>query len=260
MPVAVITGSSSGIGLAIARRFAEDGFDIVLHGNRNLAGLQAAASEIGGATRCITADLSQVTACRNLVDTCYRWHSHIDVWVSNAGADVISSDLARQSFDQRLQALLDVDVRGTICVGRRVAQRYAESRAGRPASLINVSWDQAWLGMEGDAGQLFCPTKAATAAFTRALAMSTESGLRVNCVAPGWIQTNWGEFNADDYWHTRATSESLSQRWGTPKDVAEAVFWLASPHSEFVNGQCLAINGGRRFYPQSMDQRNAREG
>ena len=112
-------------------------------------------------------------------------------------------------------------------------------------SIINIGWDQAWNGMEGDSGEMFSAIKGAVMAFTKSLAKSLAPEVRVNCVAPGWIKTAWGD-EASDYWHERATGEALRNRWGTPEDVASAVAFLASPAADFVNGQILPVNGGFR--------------
>jgi 3-oxoacyl-[acyl-carrier protein] reductase len=266
MPAAVVTGSSSGIGLAVAALLAKQGYSVILHGSCNLSGLQNAAREIrsslsaGQSVRCVTADISDQHACRQLVDTCFGWHPQIALWVNNAGADVLTDSLRDSDFETKLNRLWQVDVLGTIRLSRHVAQRMTErmtqwqtdqtaldSNAAVLPAIINVGWDQAFLGMEGDPGQLFCPIKAAVTAFTSALALTLAPRIRVNTVAPGWIQTAWGRDSASDYWQRRATQESLLERWGSPQDVAEAICWLASPSARFVNGQTLYVNGGRRF-------------
>ena len=99
--------------------------------------------------------------------------------------------------------------------------------------------------MEGDSGELFAASKGAVMAFTRSLARSLAPSVRVNCVAPGWIRTAWGE-GASAAWQDRARRESMLGRWGTPEDVAAAVHWLVSPDAAFVTGQVLAVNGGFR--------------
>jgi 3-oxoacyl-[acyl-carrier protein] reductase len=82
-------------------------------------------------------------------------------------------------------------------------------------------------------------------AFTKSLAKSLAPQVRVNCVAPGWIRTSWGE-GASGVWQERAIRESMLGRWGTPADIASAVQWLVSPQAAFVTGQVLPVNGGFR--------------
>ncbi len=262
MPVAVVTGSSSGIGRATAIRFARDGYSVVLHAHQNLRGLSETVAEIRRAADCtsifcVTADIASPRACVDLVSSAFGWQSRVDVWVNNAGADVLTGQASQSSFESRLRRLLDVDVLGTIRLSRLVAERMALANArnfeGRSVveplpSIINMSWDQAWLGMEGEPGQLFGTTKAAIAAFSQSLALSA-SGIRVNCVAPGWIKTDWGNQSANEFWNQRAIQECQLGRWGTPEDVAQAIRWLADPSSHFINGQTVSVNGGRRFYP-----------
>jgi 3-oxoacyl-[acyl-carrier protein] reductase len=115
-------------------------------------------------------------------------------------------------------------------------------RRGRGV-ILNMGWDQAETGMEGDSGQLFAATKAAVMAFTRCLALSLAPEVRVNCLAPGWIRTAWGE-KASDIWQARVLRETPLARWGTPDDVAHAACWLASPAAQFITGQIVRINGG----------------
>lgn len=258
MPVAVITGSSSGIGLATARQFVAQGYSVVLHGRSNLQGLQLAAGELkqklsaGCEVFCVTADVGCPHACKNLVQACFNWSSRIDVWVNNAGVDVLTGQASEWNFEEKLSRLIEVDLKGTIRLSRLVVERMkAMPTSQRLPSIINISWDQAQLGMEDDPGQLFCTTKAAIAAYSSALALSVAPEVRVNTVAPGWIRTAWGDDEASSYWNRRATSESQLQRWGKAEDVAAAIAWLASPEAEFICGQTINVNGGRRFYPHS---------
>lgn len=254
MPVAVITGSSSGIGRQTAIEFASQGYDIVLHARNNLQGLHATAKLLQdqgtAGVLCLTADISSEAACRDLVQAAFAWRGQVAVWVNNAGADVLTRGGQAQSFASKLKQLLEVDVAGTIRICRQVVERMQQQQAQPQPSIINIGWDQAWLGMEGEPGQLFCTSKGAVMAFTQALALTCGSQIRVNCVAPGWIKTAWGVEAASDYWDGRACGESLQHRWGTPSDVANAILWLASPAAGFINGQIIPVNGGRRFYPR----------
>lgn len=259
--VAAVTGSSSGIGREIAIHLARAGFGIFLHARKNLRGLQETArlirSELPNASvRACTADISCPAACQQLIQAAFQWHGHIHTWVNNAGADVLTGPAASLPFEERLQRLLAVDVSATIRLSRLVAARWQLETTQASESkncIINIGWDQAHLGMEGEPGQLFGTCKTAVEAFTRSLALSVGPDVRVNCVSPGWIKTSWGEQSASSTWHRRAEAESIMQRWGTPTDVAQAVQWLASDAAAFVNGQIVPVNGGRRYYASPPD-------
>jgi 3-oxoacyl-[acyl-carrier protein] reductase len=113
---------------------------------------------------------------------------------------------------------------------------------GRGA-ILNMGWDGAERGMAGPSGELFAATKGAVMAFSRSLARSLAPEVRVNCLAPGWIKTAWGEA-ASEVWQQRARRESLLGRWGTPEEVARAARFLVSPDAAFITGQVIAVNGG----------------
>ncbi len=256
MPTAVVTGSSSGIGRATAYELAGRGYELILHARQNIRGLQETAAQIAvnhpsTLVNCITADISNASACYDLVQAAFHRGHDLQAWINVAGADILTSDAARSSFEAKLQHLWQTDVQGTICVSRLVGAEWLRQLEGTqpPAAnlpcIINLGWDQAETGMEGDPGQLFGTTKAAVHAFSRSLAQTLAPHIRVNCVAPGWIKTAWGSTAASEYWDQRARSESLLGRWGTPEDVAQTIGWLASPAAQFINGQCISVAGGR---------------
>ena len=118
-------------------------------------------------------------------------------------------------------------------------------KARGSGAIINIGWDQAETGMAGDSGELFGATKGAVMAFSKSLARSLAPEVRVNCVAPGWIKTEWGT-GASQYWQERARNESLLARWGTPEDVAATVRFLASPAASFITAHTIPVNGGLR--------------
>lgn len=241
--VAVVTGSSSGIGRAIALQLAANGANLVVHACQSEAAGKTVveqAQDLGVESQLILADISQPQSVIELVDSCWQWRDGVDIWINNAGADVLTGAASEFSFDQKLQRLWEVDVLGTIRVARLVGQRMKERGQG---TIVNVGWDQADFGMAGDSGEMFAATKGAIMSFTRSLARSLAPQVRVNCLAPGWIRTAWGD-QASNYWNERAQKESLLQRWGTPQDVANTACFLASPAAAFVTGQIVAVNGG----------------
>jgi 3-oxoacyl-[acyl-carrier protein] reductase len=131
-------------------------------------------------------------------------------------------------------------VRATIQLSRAAGALMKRERRG---VILSMGWDQADTGMEGDSGQLFGATKGAVMAFTKSLALELAPEVRVNCLAPGWIRTAWGE-QASETWQARVLQETPLARWGTPDDVAAVARWLVSPAAQFITGQIIRINGG----------------
>jgi 3-oxoacyl-[acyl-carrier protein] reductase len=201
----------------------------------------------------VLCDLREPAEQERLVAEAWAWRP-IQIWVNNAGVDVLTGDAAHWPFERKLEELWRVDVAATMQLAR-LAGAKMKATVGHvfnvPGTLktcptiVNIGWDQAEHGMAGDSGELFAATKGAVMAFTRSLAKSLAPAVRVNCVAPGWIKTAWGE-RASSAWQERAVRESLLGRWGTPEDVARAVRFLVSPEAEFITGQVLPVNGGLR--------------
>jgi 3-oxoacyl-[acyl-carrier protein] reductase len=240
---AVVTGSSSGIGRAIALELAVAGAAVLVHGRRSRTALEETAQAVGdrGAPVAIEmADIAEPEQLKQLVERACAWRGRVDIWVNNAGVDTLTGPAADCSFDRKLEALWQVDVRGTIALSRLVGQQMRKAGSG---VILNVGWDQADRGMAGDSGELFATAKGAVMAFTKSLARSLAPQVRVNCLAPGWIKTAWGE-GASQYWQDRAARESLLERWGTPEDVARVARFLASPAAGFITGQIVPVNGG----------------
>jgi 3-oxoacyl-[acyl-carrier protein] reductase len=251
---AMVTGSSSGIGRAIARELASAGAGVFIH-RRNPRSLPLLAAEqarqeaqkvadelrvFGVQAQVLMADLHDAEECRQLVRSAWAAWQGIDIWINNAGADTLTGEAAHWSFEQKLEALLAVDVRASILLSRDVGRRMKAQGGG---VLLNMGWDQAETGMEGDSGELFAATKGAVMAFTKSLALSLAPEVRVNCLAPGWIRTRWGE-NASASWQERVERETPLGRWGKPEDVAATARWLVSPSAAFITGQVIRINGG----------------
>jgi 2-amino-4-hydroxy-6-hydroxymethyldihydropteridine diphosphokinase len=240
---ALVTGSTNGIGRAIALELAAAGADVIVHGRRSAQAAEAVAARARAAgvrSAVLLADLREPDACRRLADQAWDLWQGLDVAVNNAGADTLTGAAARWPFERKLEELLAVDVRATILLARAVGQRMKEAGSG---VILTMGWDQAETGMEGDSGELFAAAKGAVMAFTKSLALSLAPAVRVHCLAPGWIRTAWGE-KASAAWQERVRRETPLRRWGLPEDVAAAARWLASPAAGFLSGQVIRVNGG----------------
>lgn len=239
----VVTGSSSGIGRAIALELADQGASVIVHSHRSAEAAEEVRDTIRGMgqrSEVLLADLRDRQRQIQFVEECWRDLGGIDIWVNNAGADILTEGRQRSSYEEKLDELIRLDVIATILVSREVGRRMKERGSG---TILNMGWDQAATGMEGETGELFGATKGAVMSFTKSLAVNLAPEVRVNCLAPGWIRTAWGE-SASSSWQERVLRETPLRRWGTPEDVASVALFLVSPAAAFITGQVVGVNGG----------------
>ena len=234
----------------------------MLHGRKQSANIEETAAEIeqlGQKTHLAFADFADLSTLDGFVESAFGFERRVTGWINNAGGDVLTGQWKDQPLEAKLEYLWKTDVASTLLLSRNVGQRMiAQSRNAdnesverspiKP-SIITIGWDQAWQGMAGESGELFSTTKGAIMAMTKSLAHSLAPFVRVNCIAPGWIQTKWGE-STTPYWDNRAKSESLMNRWGKPEDIARAALFLCSDQSDFISGQIIPVNGGFRHWQQ----------
>ncbi len=239
---ALVTGSTSGIGRAVALELAAAGASVAVHG-RSAAHAADVAALLGARhAGTFLADLADAAAVASFAREVEARLPEVSCVALVAGADVLTGPPAKWPFERKLEQLLAVDVVSTMRLARSLG-RWMAGRAG--GSIVTIGWDQAAGGMEGDSGELFAASKAAVMAFSKSLARSLAPAVRVNCVAPGWIKTSWGE-GASEAWQQRAVRESMLGRWGTPEDISAAIRWLSGPDAAFITGQVLDVNGGFR--------------
>ncbi|HZI22411.1 MAG TPA: SDR family oxidoreductase [Gemmatimonadales bacterium] len=250
--VALITGASSGIGRAIALAYAAAGADMALTFRSNRRGAEetaeharAAGGGRGGSHRVETlkADVAEAGDLDALADAVRRSFGRVDVWVNNAGADVLTAEASRLSRMEKLDRLLAVDLRGTV-LGSWKAVEVMRAQSPTGGVILNMAWDHVvGGGMKGAYAELFCAAKGGVYSFSRALAHSVAPHIRVNVLAPGWVETAYGS-GLDPAVKERITASIPLGRWGTPDDVAHAALYLASDAAAYVTGQMLLINGG----------------
>jgi 3-oxoacyl-[acyl-carrier protein] reductase len=239
-----VTGASSGIGRAIAETYAAEGAVVLLTHRASPERAREVADAIaarGGRALVRQADLGTRDACERLVADAREQLGRLDVWVNNAGADMLTGEAAAWEWERKLDTLLAVDLKGTIACSYAVAEVMRGQERG--GTIVNMSWDHVATGMAGDGPQLFAAVKGGVLAFSKSFARGVAPDVRVNVLCPGWIETSFGE-QVDRDFHRSVAQDTPLGRWGRPQDVASAALYLASPEAAFVTGQAINVNGG----------------
>jgi 3-oxoacyl-[acyl-carrier protein] reductase len=240
----LVTGGSSGIGRAIAIAAARAGADVALTYRLNERGARDVAREveaIGRRARIVRLDLADAASIGALGGAARAAIGGVDAWINNAGADVLTGPAASIPVTEKLDLLLRVDLRGTVLASWQAADLMAAQDNG--GVIINMSWDHVLSGMAGVEAQLFSAVKGGVLAFSKSLARTVAPRVRVNVLAPGWIETAYGT-EVDESVRRQIVSSTPLERWGTPEDVASAAVYLASPAASFVTGQTMLVGGG----------------
>jgi len=240
--VVLVTGASSGIGRAIALGCAREGADLAITYRANADGADEAAGAIralGRRAEALAADISREDDIAGLARWLEERFGRVDVWINNAGADILTGAGSRLARLEKLDRVLAVDLRGTILASWAAVELMRE----RGGAVINMSWDHITLGMAGENPILYSAAKGGIASFSKSLARQVAPGIRVNILAPGFIETAFGE-QADQDWYREVVVRTPLGRWGQPEDLVGAALFLASDESRFVTGQMIMVNGG----------------
>ncbi|HKW41185.1 MAG TPA: SDR family oxidoreductase [Gemmatimonadales bacterium] len=243
--VALVTGASSGIGRAIALACAEAGADVAVgyrNSEREAIDAASAIRALGRRAHVVQADVADSRDVVRLARDAANKLGRVDVWINNAGADILTGDAAEASRLEKLDHLLAVDLRGTVLASWAAV----DLMRGQPEGgvILNMSWDHVLTGgMKGEYAQVFCAAKGGVYSFSRALARSVAPHIRVNILGPGWIETAYGT-GLDPAVKQRIAAGIPLGRWGAPQEIAYAAVYLASDAAAYVTGQMLMINGG----------------
>ncbi|HSI55521.1 MAG TPA: 3-oxoacyl-ACP reductase FabG [Ramlibacter sp.] len=236
--VALVTGASRGIGAAIALELAQKGLKVI--------GTATTTDGAGRITQALAAhpgckgaalDVNDAAAAEALIDAITKEHGGLQVLVNNAG--ITRDMLAMRLKDDDWDAVLDTNLKAVFRMSRAVMRTMMKQRYGRIVNITSV------VGASGNPGQAnYAAAKAGVAGMTRALARELGSrGITVNCVAPGFIETDMTAALPEEQQKALLGQIPLGHL-GKPADIAHAVAFLASPQANYVTGQELHVNGG----------------
>lgn len=254
---AVITGASTGIGRAIALAFAREGADVAITyrtGRRDAIAVSDEIAALGRRAHVFQLDLANAPSISSFATAAWEALGRVDVWVNNAGADILTGGAAEIPEIEKLDRVLTVDLRGTVLASWEAARRMRDQlpigsengtngEEAQTGVILNTSWDHVLTGMAGRNPQIFSAAKGGILGFSKSLARSVAPKVRVNILAPGWIETEFGA-GLDERHYQRVVDSTPLKRWGTPEDVARAAVFLASPDARFLTGQTLLVGGG----------------
>ena len=238
--VVLVTGAARGIGKQIALKYAQNGYDVVINyvsDNTDVEGLIKEIGQYGTEVLCVKADVSQAEQVEELVKQAIEKFGKVDVLVNNAGVtkDTLLMRMKEEDFDK----VININLKGTFLMTKAVIPYMMKKRAG---SIINIS---SVVGVAGNAGQSnYAASKAGIIGFTKSIAKEVASrNIRANCVAPGFIATDMTEVLSDEV-KANINAQIPMKRMGTPKDVANVVYFLGNEESSYVTGQTINIDGG----------------
>lgn len=237
--VVVITGATRGIGKAIALKFAENGANIVLNYASNDLEAEKTLSEVkklGVHATLVKANVGKEEECKKVINTAIETYGRIDFLVNNAAISKLGLFMDMQSED--MNDILDINIKGVLNCSKAAMESLIKSKG----NIINIS--SIWGNVGASCEVLYSTTKGAINLFTKALAKEMAlSGIRVNAIAPGVIDTDMNKWMSDED-RVELEGEIPLNRFGKTEEIANVVMFLCSDKSSYMTGQILIVDGG----------------
>ncbi|MFW5981705.1 MAG: 3-oxoacyl-[acyl-carrier-protein] reductase [Halanaerobiaceae bacterium] len=240
--VAIVTGSSRGIGATTAENLAKEGADIVINypfaGEKdNAEAVVRRIEEIGCKAVMIEADISKMDEAKKLVKESLKEFDHIDIMVNNAG--ITRDNLLLRMKEEEWDSVMAVNLKGVFNCSKAVLRSMMKQRSGKIINLASV------VGIMGNAGQAnYSASKAGVIGFTKSLAKEVSGrGITANAVAPGFIESHMTENLPENVKEDMLAAIPLN-RFGKQEDVAKLIVFLASNEADYINGQVINVDGG----------------
>jgi 3-oxoacyl-[acyl-carrier protein] reductase len=243
--VAVVTGSSRGIGRAIAESFAEEGARVVVNYRSSKKKALAVVEKIkdqGGDAICVMADVSSYADVKRLVEETLQKYTRIDVLVNNAGIHITGDFLATSEEDW--DRTMDINLKGAYLCSKEVAPVMLKQKKGK---IINMSSNSGLYHPSAMRFIEYVVSKAGMNGLTKALALRLGPNIMVNAICPGWIKTEMLEGTNPEF-EKAILDETALKRYGTPDDIAASAIFLASDEADFITGELLIVAGGRGMH------------
>jgi NAD(P)-dependent dehydrogenase (short-subunit alcohol dehydrogenase family) len=237
--LAIVTGGGSGLGFAIARKFIEHGIRTIIVG-RNKAKLEESSIELGEDCIPITFDITDLDRISELIETIRNSYGNIDILVNNAGIHLKKELFEVDHAD--FQRVLLTNLVSAFTLTKEVAKKMVEKKKG---SIINISSMAAQYGIPKVIA--YSASKAGIEGMTRALAVELSPlGIRVNCIAPGFIKTRMSSeaLNKDPERKAKVLSRTPLGKLGQPEDVANLAYFLTSEETSYITGAIIPVDGG----------------
>ncbi len=235
--VAIVTGASRGIGLAIAKRLADEGAKIAAISRSQSSADQAVAAINEGRAKGYAVDVADKKSVGEVCEKVLADYGRVDVLVNNAG--LTRDGLAMRMSEEDWDTVIDTNLKGAFNFMQGVMRTMIKQRSGRIVNISSVS------GLTGNAGQSnYAASKAGLLGLSKSLARELASrNITVNVVAPGFITTDMTGVLPENV-KTSVLANIPLGKFGEPEDIAAAVAFLASPEAKYITGQCLTVDGG----------------